>query len=331
MLRLESSGDQEKILDYQLTIFFMYLYLRLVLHSITHKILKSTSQIYANMPDSLQSDCAFMCVDGPCFLMWAPVILYCVIVILHEQDLQAVRARSATYQLDRFIHVFKGIRVDRLLHHFLSCAWILFHLEWTTEPFLDYSFILIAWSLDVFARMWYWWCFVARLTRRHARKSTVWKLHSGQGADYIIIPSSPQRMAFYGKLVFLYFCLNWITAVTLEAIYLNRYKDETHLLWKVILYPLPAVFLVLDKAFVVNFSKYAKESYWTFLLKSDPPGEKEKEATTTSHDSTDDDSTSRTSTADLAFNSTSRAIRMDDILEEPSGFMTEKCGPSDNV
>lgn len=155
--RLESNGHQEKLLDYKLTIFFMYFYFRLILHSMTHEVLKSTSPIYRKMPDGLQRDCAFMCVDGPSFLMWMPLTLYLLIVILHEQDMQAVVERigpliyvgSAAYQLDRFLHVFNGFRVDRLLHHFLTCIWMLFVLEWTPNTFLDYSFLMFAWTMDI--------------------------------------------------------------------------------------------------------------------------------------------------------------------------------------
>ena len=146
---LESIGNQEKLLDYQLTIFFLYLYFRIVLHAITHQVLKSTSPIYANMPDGLQRDYAFMCVDGPSFFMWMPLTLYLVVVILHEQNLQAVSMRvgpllyvgSVAYQLDRLFHLFNVFRVDRLIHHSLTCIWMLLVLEWTPESFLDYSIV----------------------------------------------------------------------------------------------------------------------------------------------------------------------------------------------
>ena len=300
---LESIGHQEKLLDYQLTIFFLYLYFRIVLHAITHQVLKSTSPIYANMPDGLQRDCAFMCVDGPSFFMWMPLTLYLVVVILHEQNLQAVSMRvgpllyvgSVAYQLDRLFHLFNVFRVDRLIRHSLTCIWMLLVLEWTPESFRDYSFIMFAFTMDICAgRVTSLWFLVARLARRHARQCTAsitsWELDAASdGADQVLIPRSPQRMALYGRLLYRYEILtSFVAPVILESIYLYRYNDEIHLMWKIMVFPMMAVYLTLDKAIWDNFSKFSKESYWLHLLRSPPPeshpkdDQNEKKDTTTS-------------------------------------------------
>ena len=335
--RLESNGDQQKLLDYKLTIFFMYPYFRLVVHSITHQVLNSTSRIYAKMPDGLLRDCAFMCVDGPSFFMWVPLTLYLLIVILQEQDHEAVMARigpliyvgSVTYQLDRFIHVFNAFRLDRFVHHFLTCVWMLFVLEWTPAKFWDYSFLIFAWTNDICTgRVCYFWVFVARFARRHARQSTTWDIDSScEGTDRVILPKSLQRLALYGKLVCLHcFLFSFVAAISLEALYLVRYQDEIHIMWKIAVYPMLVFYLCLDKSSWVSYYKFAQESYWMHLLQMNDTNEKDDDKDGSNMGSSDDGTVDWTT-----MDSSSRAIRIDDILEEPSGFMGTPDGPSQNV
>ena len=128
-------------------------------------------------------------------------------------------------------------------------------------------------------------------------------------------------MALYGRFLYGYEILtSFVAPVIMEGIYLYRYNDEIHLMWKIMVFPMMAVYLTLDKAIWDNFSKFSKESYWLHLLRSPPPeshakdDQNEKKDTTTSSEDSD-------STATIDWNSSSRAIRIDDILEEPSDFL----------
>eukprot|EP00522_Entomoneis_paludosa_P017403 CAMPEP_0172451032 /NCGR_PEP_ID=MMETSP1065-20121228/9200_1 /TAXON_ID=265537 /ORGANISM="Amphiprora paludosa, Strain CCMP125" /LENGTH=334 /DNA_ID=CAMNT_0013202919 /DNA_START=432 /DNA_END=1436 /DNA_ORIENTATION=- len=285
----DDAGDFEFLKQYFLSILMGYMYLRLSIHVITHHFLLQASSVFKGMPTGLQQDCAFMAVDGPSLFLWSQLVGYALVVIFLEGSKDRVIGKigpfistgSALYAADRFIHIFNCFRLDRFIHHSLVCLWMVVVVEWVPPKFIDFGYLILAFTMEVLeAKVRYFWFLIVRFTRRGWKKTQPviecedenYSLppdeHQGHGTslDQILIPSSPHRMALYSKIFFTYAVFTAaILPLGLISAYLFRYRHEIQLFWMIATPAMLMVFNIIDFPLWKEAAANCKVSKWSTL------------------------------------------------------------------
>ena len=272
---LVASQHQDALLSYVLTAVLLYGYMRLVMHVITMKIVALWSATFATMPEGLQADCAYMLIDFVSGILWIPIIMYALFNVFVIQDSTtyfttlhpfAVVCLGA-YHMDRIMQQVVTFRMDRFVHHFMTCAWTLFVLEWWPAGRHPSIFIL---AVIEGASKPVWYQFVlARFARRYLRNSSGNDESIIMGIDKFFVRKNTAQLVLQARLFFAYWIgIHHSVAVILVIAYLAMSADK-NLFWQIYTPCITVFFLLVDLPSTRLLWAMTKFDYWNTISQSD--------------------------------------------------------------
>jgi hypothetical protein len=224
-------GEQSDLFtSYLLTFAFLFGYVRIGFHVGTKRILWEYSNVFRSMPESLQNECAYHCIDGFTLLIWWPVYsraFYGIFSIGPEEyfnaNLSAMKLIMAMYHADRILQLMNQISAQRFVHHLCACLWTLAVIEWfphshNTLFLISGTFIECA-AKVVFPMI----CFV-RMALQNLKLREEGQT-SLTAVDRLLVADCPDRAALYGGVAYVAYLACSFAPLTIYAIYVSQFHD----------------------------------------------------------------------------------------------------------
>ena len=268
------NDDQRYFVHYILTFVLLYAYARMVMQAATLRLLSRSSPVFSSLPGPYQAENAYLLMEGVTGFLWYPIIIYGAIIVFLVGDTRrffmiygpVAKTSLGMYHVDRVMQLLVRFNMEKFVHHFVTCVWMLLVIEWLPLRLTDPVILVVGALMEAQGKIMYPLIALLRIARHYGRtcqEDPNLSLECLQGLDCVLVGSSPQVMAQRAIGGFrAYFVLEEAVPVSLMVAYFCLFHKQVSVYWIVASAIIVAFFLVLDQSIPKFYWPKCRVSFW---------------------------------------------------------------------